>query len=244
MRKIIIVLIILSTFLSERLFSQTNYEDVVYLKNGSIIKGVIIEQIPNKSLKIETRDGNVFVYKIDEVEKITKEKNFKNENNDMATKTYQKSGYTNITDLTVGLGLDNYSSNTSFGLQTINGYTSNSITFIGLGVGFDYVTNNLNKIKITFVPLFANNRINISKGFVAPFVSFSGGYIFGTDKYNQGGLLINPDLGIRFLTSNQSSINISFGYKYFENTYTSSFYKNYSQKARPGFISIKLGASF
>ncbi len=53
--------------------AQTNYEDVVYLKNGSVIHGTIIEQIPNQSIKIKTRDRNVFVYKIDEIEKMTKE---------------------------------------------------------------------------------------------------------------------------------------------------------------------------
>ncbi|MFN5983557.1 MAG: hypothetical protein ACK479_08835 [Fluviicola sp.] len=47
--------------------------DVVYLKNGSIIRGQIIEQIPNQSLKIRTNDGSVFVYKMEEVEKIVKE---------------------------------------------------------------------------------------------------------------------------------------------------------------------------
>lgn len=49
------------------------YQDVVYLKNGSIIRGVVIEQVPNVSLKIQTVDGNVFVFKMDEVLKITKE---------------------------------------------------------------------------------------------------------------------------------------------------------------------------
>jgi len=53
-------------------FSQ-NYQDVVYLKNGSIIHGIIIEQVPNQSLKIQTRDGNVFVYNMTDVEKMTKE---------------------------------------------------------------------------------------------------------------------------------------------------------------------------
>jgi hypothetical protein len=50
------------------------YREVLYLKNGSIIKGIIIEQIPNVSYKIETGDGSVFIYKFEEVEKITKEK--------------------------------------------------------------------------------------------------------------------------------------------------------------------------
>lgn len=49
------------------------YVDVVYLKNESVIKGMIVEQIPNASLKIQTKDGSVFVYKMDEVLKITKE---------------------------------------------------------------------------------------------------------------------------------------------------------------------------
>ena len=51
----------------------TELQDVVYLKNGSIVRGTIIEQVINVSLKIQTSDGSVFVYKIDEIEKITKE---------------------------------------------------------------------------------------------------------------------------------------------------------------------------
>ena len=45
-------------------------QEVVYLKNGSIIKGVVIEQVPGESLKIQTYDGSIFVYKMSEVEKI------------------------------------------------------------------------------------------------------------------------------------------------------------------------------
>lgn len=47
--------------------------DVVYLKNGSIIRGNIIEQVPNIQIKIQTKDGNIFVYKMEEVEKMTRE---------------------------------------------------------------------------------------------------------------------------------------------------------------------------
>ncbi len=48
-----------------------NLQEVVYLKNGGVIRGLIIEQKPNESLKIQTVDGNVFVYKMDEVDKVT-----------------------------------------------------------------------------------------------------------------------------------------------------------------------------
>lgn len=47
--------------------------ETVYLKNGGLVKGEIIEQIPGESLKVKTKDGSIFVYQMDEVEKIAKE---------------------------------------------------------------------------------------------------------------------------------------------------------------------------
>ena len=52
-------------------FSQT--KDVVYLKNGSILKGTIVEQNLNKSIKLQTSEGNIFVYDFADIEKITRE---------------------------------------------------------------------------------------------------------------------------------------------------------------------------
>jgi hypothetical protein len=40
-------------------FSQSQSRDVIYLKNGSIIKGEIIEQIPNNLIKVQTADGSI-----------------------------------------------------------------------------------------------------------------------------------------------------------------------------------------
>ncbi len=52
------------------LMNSAESKEVVYLKDGSIIKGVILEQIPNQSLKIQSSDGSLFVYKMDMVKKI------------------------------------------------------------------------------------------------------------------------------------------------------------------------------
>jgi len=49
------------------------WQDVVYLQNGSVIRGMVIEQVPNVSLKIQTADGSIFVYEMKDVLKITKE---------------------------------------------------------------------------------------------------------------------------------------------------------------------------
>jgi hypothetical protein len=71
MKKLLISLTLLFLVLSA--FAQGNYRDVVHLKNGSIIKGVIVEQVPGKQLKIETTNGNLFVYQMEEIDKMSKD---------------------------------------------------------------------------------------------------------------------------------------------------------------------------
>lgn len=80
-----IVSLFLFVLLTNVLFAQ-NYQDVVYLKNGSIVRGVVVEQVPNQSIKIETADRSVFVYRMDEVEKITREENKKGKGNKNASR--------------------------------------------------------------------------------------------------------------------------------------------------------------
>jgi hypothetical protein len=48
-------------------------EDVVYLKDGTVVRGQIIEQIPNQSIRIRTSDGSVYVYTFNLIERITRE---------------------------------------------------------------------------------------------------------------------------------------------------------------------------
>ena len=71
MKKLLILLAFVA--ISMGAIAQNNMRDVVYLKNGGITKGIIIEQVPNETLKIQTTDGSVFVYKFSEISKITKE---------------------------------------------------------------------------------------------------------------------------------------------------------------------------
>lgn len=66
---------------ANNLTAQTTPKDVVYLKNGSIIKGVITEINPNVNLKMKTNDGNIFVFEMKDVEKIIKEESADNINN-------------------------------------------------------------------------------------------------------------------------------------------------------------------
>jgi hypothetical protein len=66
----IIVFVISLQIFTVLSYAQQN-EDVIYLKNGSIIHGTILEQIHGESVKIKTNDDNLFVFKMSEVLKIT-----------------------------------------------------------------------------------------------------------------------------------------------------------------------------
>lgn len=68
----LIVIVITLQIISVHSYAQ-QYEDVVYLKNGSVVHGTILEQVIGESVKIKTKDGNLFVFKQDEIEKLTKE---------------------------------------------------------------------------------------------------------------------------------------------------------------------------
>lgn len=98
-------------------------QEAVYLKNGSIIKGTIIEQVPNEALKIKTADGSIFVYQMSEVEKITKIEKEENLNLDSRKKNAGK-GYRGFIDLGSSIGVGSYKESrlefsTSHGYQIV-----------------------------------------------------------------------------------------------------------------------------
>ena len=75
MQRFILLMCLTAFLMTSQAFAQQmqQMEDVVHLKNGGLIRGTIIEQVPGESMKIQTRDGNIFVYTVDEIAKLTKE---------------------------------------------------------------------------------------------------------------------------------------------------------------------------
>ena len=76
-------------------------QEVVYLKNGSVVRGVVIEQVPGVSLKVQTSDGSIFAYQMSEVVKITKESaNYRNGNSmRLNNNSGNETGYKGFIDL-------------------------------------------------------------------------------------------------------------------------------------------------
>jgi len=136
----------LSTIISVFSLSAQTFKDVVYLKNGSIIHGIIIEQVPNQTIKVQTNDGNVFVFNMAEIEKMTKEqikgKNKNSKGNEGPTSGGHSFGNLNIAyiypfdlpegykNLNLSLNLDGgYFIFENFAITTTIGFNNAKITY-------------------------------------------------------------------------------------------------------------------
>lgn len=224
--------------------AQNGYEDVVYLKNGSIIHGIIIEQVPNESVKIQTKDKNIFVYRMDEISKMTKEElpvtreSRSSRRSKMTEGERKKSGYTNITELTFGKSFENttttinngYSSyvdetdydrmnnGPSIGLQTVNGYQFSPYISAGLGLGIHIYSG------LGLMPVFAAVRVNFMSSRLTPFAAIDAGYSYSRKEViggslasdNKGGVMFAPAVGVKFFVLPKMALNLSLGFRYQE----------------------------
>ena len=72
MLRFILVVCLMAFVVTASVFAQQPKEDVIHLKNGSIIRGTITELIPGKlQLKIKTQSGNLFVHRLEEIAKVS-----------------------------------------------------------------------------------------------------------------------------------------------------------------------------
>lgn len=192
-------------------FAQKNYQDVIYLKNGSIIRGLIIEQVVNKSFKIETTDNNVFVFEIDEIEKIAKEPLKGKSKKNPINKEFKPGSY-RIIDGGYSLGVRDRDLS-FFKLNFTYGYQFSRFFFAGIGSGLWYDESS----EAAIVPIFADFRTPILNRNISPFISMGLGYAFdATNNMDGVGYFLNPNLGFSVMISKDSKISFSIGHKWYK----------------------------
>lgn len=134
------------------------------LKNGSVITGVVIEEVPGQSYKVRTADGSIIVFKAEEVEKIVlnevgkaKEKNL----------VKAKSGlyYYNTSGLSLGAFATEEQTTYVVGISTVHGINLNNRLFFG--AGFEMQITGFG----TVVPIFFDTRVNFLKTENTPYLN-------------------------------------------------------------------------
>jgi len=188
--------VLISSFAS----AQGNLQDVIHLKNGSVIRGVIIEQVPNQSIRLQTADGNIFAFRMDEIERLTREPSGRG----------LQSGYKAIIESGFVFGIGEYGLN-RFKLDFVNAYQVNPYFSLGLGIGLrSYYKFNAPVL----LPIFADFRANFIDNLTSPYVSLGVGYSFdATNSFESMGFYLNPTLGVTLMIPRNHSINIGVGYE-------------------------------
>jgi hypothetical protein len=221
-------------------FAQHNFHDVVYLKNGSIIHGTIIEQVPDKSLKIETADRNVFVYQMAEIEKLTKETKNRNDGSAMEGPALKQGFHGNME---MGAAFGAKGGENFYKLNVIREYCFNPYFSFGIGTGWRYYYD----LKTPLVPVFAHLRANFIDSNITPYLSFDLGYSFdASEDFTNAGAYFNPTAGVSFKIMDKSLMNIGIGFEMQNMKYyiPGSYGQLIQHTETLGAISLNVGVSF
>lgn len=182
------VFLLILTFWTGILWAQTT-QDVVYLNNGSIIKGQVIEYDPNGKIKIEIAGGSVLVYEAKEVQKMTKEplRTPKTSSTKITTKPpakknlekhlVKKGRYIMLATGFVGSELPPSIPLPALWGEAIAGMRLTPYLSVGGGLGLQV------GVEQSFLQGFGHVRLNFSKRSFSPYIDGQAGY----------GLLLNPN---------------------------------------------------
>ena len=191
---------------------------MVFLKNGSVIKGFYKELYPSDSLRMETIDGGVLVCAFSDIERIAKERTkiyvVNTQNADMLPpRIWRPKGYIGSIEYERDFNSSDSRIITS-AMFTVHGYQFNPYIFLGIGIGFQQMEYETDGVKLSFtkttVPLFADAKIHLLKTRIAPFVEGRLGYCVSGFK----GLYFNPTVGVSFGISPRTGGLLAFGYSF------------------------------
>jgi hypothetical protein len=121
------------------LSGQQNYQDVLFLKEGSTIRGVIINQLLNESIKIVTLEGDSLDFNIEDIEKITREA-IPEINQKPGFKTWLIPSYQLVIEGALAYKVDRFGSD-YYKLSIINGIRLTKTFSFGFGAGLRFNSN-------------------------------------------------------------------------------------------------------
>jgi hypothetical protein len=204
MKRILFFLIILIV-ISPQSIAQRG-RDALYLKNGSIVHGKLIE-IKNGQYSISTSEGLLFTFSTDEVEKFILGE--QSEQKEVKINDPNGFGFGIESGFLISSGGKNFPLLFSFNLMatyTLN--TRNTFSFATGAELFDQV----------YMPLIMEYRFNILKNNVSPFIYIRGGGLLSLsvdDEYEdyKGGWTFGAGTGFRWPIGGFESY-IRLGYRY------------------------------
>jgi hypothetical protein len=183
------------------------FTEVIYLKNGSVVRGIIVEIVPNTSYTIKTADNSVFVFEEKEIVKIAREFSG-NSSNSKSSKTSL-----NKINTTMEAGYDARSG--IYGLNVINvnaqiNYQLKEHISLSGGIGM----RRFDEVEITMIPIFVDGKISMPNKDISPYLGLAIGYSLNVSNgIENSGVLVNPQLGIQMKFNNGIRLNLGTAYQ-------------------------------
>lgn len=185
---------------------QKAKQDILKLKNGAIIRGKLLENAD--IAKIQTAEGNIFVYPNTEVLEVTTGFN---------PSILKEKGFLNMTEIGVLSGANSEDSFTprryaSFSFRTFNGYQFNPYFALGISLGTDWYD------EVVIAPLALGIRGDFLKTRITPFYRFDIGTGLSSlnpeeeNIENEGGRFWSIGLGLKVKLPQQTAFTFSLSY--------------------------------
>jgi hypothetical protein len=210
-------LVLISLLLSVNAHAQ-RMEDVVYLRNGNIMHGIILKDSTGNVIRILNHSGDTWVFDRSDIDSITREKPF-----EYKAKLFNQQGF-------------EFNINALFLMRSHNNAIGNAV-IPGVSVGLGYRINPYfsagTEIGMEFydwmeVPLSATIRVRSSERALSPLAYLSAGYTFPAEKRKDdwdyrydclGGFNSTIGIGVERIVSENASFLFTFSYHYQELNY-------------------------
>lgn len=178
--------------------AQKELRDIVYLKNGSVIRGKVLEYDPQKTIKIKIVGETVLVYPSSDVLKI-ENKNLQNINEKRVSQTIMVN--------TIGVFFATYGFRIfpawGVGIDYTVGYQFHRLFCLGGGLGVKLIYGSI------FFPVYANIRGYWFKTSASMYYDLDIGYGYA---YSSGGIAyIRPAIGFRFASTKRVHMALDIG---------------------------------
>jgi hypothetical protein len=232
--------------------AQSGMEDVVYLNNGSVLRGIIVEQVPNKSLKVQIAGGSIFKVEIADVERITKESPLSvfpgSGAPDRSAREPRMRDSTRVREPWSAARRKGYFLQGQVllelaqgGLRVVNGYKFGRFGYLGVGLGLDlsgpsishaydyYWGSDDTRGMGAYLPVYLHYSGDVLNRRVTPFYAVELGYALAlggpsSHEHARGGAMGGGGIGVKFNTRRRLNMSLLFNLNFKNVSYREYWY--------------------
>ncbi len=227
--------------------AQTNMDEVVYLKDGSSVRGLIIEMVPGTSISICDQKGTMHDFAMSAVAKIRRESRPK-----PPKPPFYAAIEVGLTDFPIPKQL--YKKNIPlFSVNVIGGVKAAKKFYTGIGFGADVYGQ-----RTYHLSAYWHMRAFFTDKRIAPYFELNAGYnglvynsSIGYSRYyypssHQNGGMVNPSVGVKIAVATKVAVTVSAGYKFvvFSGSDASRYYYSNNYDPWGHAVTLRAGVAF